>query len=242
MEQERAELERRDFLRKLLAIGIVGSAGTAALTRQVLALGAGGQLLEGVRKVQGTVAVNNAPAQVGSIVFPGDVITTGSASLGVFVIGKDAFLVRENSRIELAGDKAAPGPGSTKVVKSLKVAAGKVLAVFGSGGKRIETVTAIAGTRGTGLYVEADPEVTYLCLCYGGIDIEARAFPGDRKVFDTKHHEEPYYILGAGSKRAFLKAPLLNHTDEELTILEVLVGRKTLFGSGGGPSGGAGGY
>jgi hypothetical protein len=238
MEQERSEQERRAFLKKLLAFGIVGSAGAAMLTRHVLAMGEGGQLLEGVRKVQGTVAVNNAPAQVGSIVFPGDVITTGSASLGVFVIGKDAFLVRENSRIELAGEKTGQGPGATKIVKTIKVAAGKVLSVFGPGGKRIETVTAVAGTRGTGMYIEADPEVTYLCLCYGGIELDAKAFPGQRKVYDTKRHEHPYYILGAGSKRAFLKAPMMNHTDEELTMLEALVGRKPPFGSGGGgPSG-----
>jgi len=230
MEQERAEMERRAFLKKLLAIGAVGGAASSPLVRQVLAMGEGGQLLEGVRKVQGTVAVNNAAAQVGAIVFPGDVITTGSASLGVFVIGKDAFLVRENSRIELAGEKGGQGPGATKIVSSIKVAAGKVLSVFGPGGKRIETVTAIAGVRGTGMYIETDPEVTYLCLCYGGIDLDAKAYPGARKVYNTKHHEQPYYILGAGAKRAFLRAPMMNHSDEELTMLEALVGRKPPFG------------
>jgi hypothetical protein len=238
MGQEREDLERRAFIKKLLAISAVGGVGTSMLARRVLAMGEGGQLLEGVRKVQGTVSVNNAPAQVGSIIFPGDVITTGNASFGVFVIGKDAFLVRENSRIELAGDRSGQGPGSTKIVRTIRVAAGKVLSVFGAGGRRIETVTAIAGTRGTGVYVESDPEVTYLCLCYGGIDLEATAFPGERKVFDTKHHEQPYYILGAGSKRAFLKAPMMDHTDAELVMLEALVGRKPPFGSGGGgPSG-----
>jgi len=239
MEKNSSGFGRREFLKKVVAAGIVSSAASSMLVRRVMAMGESGQLLEGVRKVQGTVAVNGSPAQVGSLVFPGDFITTGSASLGVFVIGKDAFLVRENSWIELAGEKAGQGPGATKIVKSVKVAAGKVLSVFGSGGKRIETVTAVAGTRGTGLYLEADPEVTYLCLCYGGIDLDAKAFPGERKVFDTKHHEQPYYILGAGSKRAFLKAPMMNHTDEELTMLEELVGRKPPFGSGGGGQPGA---
>ena len=87
------------------------------------------------------------------------------------------------------------------------------------------------------MYVESDPDVTYLCLCYGGIDLDARAFPGERMTFDTKHHEQPYYILGAGSKRAFLKAPMIGHTDEELTMLEALVNRKPPFGSGGTSSG-----
>ena len=239
MERELAEQERRAFLKKLLVIGIAGGAFSSPLVRRVLAMGEGGQMLEGVRKVQGSVLINGAPAQVNSIVFPGDVITTGSDSLGVFVVGKDAFLVRENSRVELAGEKDGQGPGATKIVKAVKVAAGKVLSVFGSGGKRIETVTAIAGTRGTGMYIESEPEVTYLCLCYGGIDLDAKAFPGERKVLDTKHHERPYYILGAGSRRAFLKAPMMNHTDEELTMLEALVGRKPSVGSGGGRGRGA---
>ncbi|MEK6742527.1 MAG: hypothetical protein AABZ15_02905 [Nitrospirota bacterium] len=238
MEKNSSAFDRRAFLKKMLAAGIVSGAASSTLVRRVMAMGEGGQLLEGFRKVKGTVAVNGSPAQVGSIVFPGDVITTGSASLGVFVIGKDAFLVRENSRIELAGEKAGQGLGATKLVKTIKVAAGKVLSVFGSGGKRIETITAIAGTRGTGMYLESDPEVTYVCLCYGGIELDAKSFPGERMVFDTKHHEQPYYILGAGSKRAFLKAPMMNHTDEELTMLEALVGRKPPFGGGdGGPSG-----
>ncbi len=234
MEKISSGIDRREFLTKMVAAGIVSGAASSALVRGVMAMGADGQLVEGVRKMQGTVAVNGTPAQVGSIVFPGDIITTGSASLGVFVIGKDAFLVRENSRIELAGEKAGQGPGARSIVKTIKVAAGKVLSVFGSGGKRIETVTAIAGTRGTGMYLESDPEVTYLCLCYGGIDLDAKDFPGERRVFDTKHHEQPYYILGAGAKRAFLKAPMMNHTDDELTMLETLVGRKPPFDSGGG--------
>jgi hypothetical protein len=188
--------------------------------------------VEGVRKVQGTVLVNGSPAQLNSLIFPGDVITTGSASLAVFAVGKDAFLMRENSRIELAGEKAGREPGATKVVKTIKVAAGRILSVFGAGGKRIETATAIAGTRGTGLYIESDPEVTYLCLCYGRTELDAKAFPGERKVLETKHHEQPYYIFGTGAKQAFLKAPLMNHTDEELIMLESLVGRKPHLGTG----------
>lgn len=231
---ERSDLDRRDFLKRLLVAGLITGAASP-LPRLVGAMGAGGQLAEGVRKVQGTVAVNNAPAQVGSLVFPGDVITTGSASLGVFVIGADAFLVRENSRIELGGDPGSGKPGATKIVKKLRVAAGKVLSVFGSGGKRIETITAIAGTRGTGMYLEADPDVTYLCLCYGGIDLEAKAFPGERRSFDTRHHEQPYYILGSGSRRAFLKAPMIGHSDEELIMLEALAGRKPPFSGSGEP-------
>ena len=221
-------VDRRQFLRMLLAAGAVGGAGASVLTRKVLAMGQAGQLLEGFRKIQGEVSVNGASAQVGSIVFPGDVITTGSSGVGVFVVGKDAFLVRENSRIELAGEKAGLEPGATKLVKTLKVAAGKVLSVFGSSGKRIETLTAVAGTRGTGVYIESDPDVTYLCLCYGAVDLSSAAKPDARESFSANYHEARY-ILPPGAGRIFLKGPKINHEDAELIMLEALVGREVPF-------------
>src|SRR5512139_1729140 len=177
MDQEPFEQDRREFLRRLFALGMFGGLSTLPAFRQALAM-APGQLVAGFRKVQGTVSVNGAPAQIDSLVFPGDVIMTGSASLAVFVVGQDAFLLRENSRLELAGDGTAQGTkaGATKVVKTLRLTAGKVLSVFGSGGKRLETVTAVAGTRGTGVYLEAEPDVTYFCLCYGRTELESKAF------------------------------------------------------------------
>jgi hypothetical protein len=234
MERECSELERRDFLKKLLAIGVVGSVSASMLTRQVLAMGEGGQLLEGVRKVQGSVMINGAPAQVNTIVYPGDVITTGSASHGVFVIGKDAFLVRENSRIELVGEKAGQQPGTTKITKIIKVAAGRVLSVFGKGEKRIETTNAVAGVRGSALYVEAETDITYFCLCYGEAELSSLLYPSARQTVVTKHHDYPLYILAKCAGKPFLKAPIINHSDVELTMLEALVGRKPPFAADGG--------
>lgn len=228
MDAGRSDLDRRKFLRTLLAAGIAGSAGASLLVRQVLAMGTGGQLREGVRNVQGQVAVNGAPAHVGSIVFPGDVITTGPSSAAVFVVGMDAFLVRENSRIELAGENGGEERGAAKFVKTLKIAAGKVLSVFGSSGKRIETVTAVAGTRGTGVYIESDPEVTYFCLCYGSTDLRSAAQPDARVSFSADYHEARY-VLRPEAGRIFLKAPMIHHEDAELAMLESLVGRKAPF-------------
>jgi hypothetical protein len=204
------------------------------LARQVLAMGESGQLLEGIRKVQGSVLINGAPAQVDTIVHPGDVITTGSASHGVFVIGKDAFLVRENSRIELAGEKAGQQPGTTQITKTIKVAAGRVLSVFGKGEKRIVTTNAVAGVRGSALYVEAETDITYFCLCYGEAELSSLLYPSARQTVVTKHHDHPLYILAKCAGKPFLRAPAMNHTDEELTMLEALVGRKPPFAADGG--------
>jgi hypothetical protein len=237
MAHERGTLDRRDFLKRLMTVGVAGGAGVTLAVRQVLAM-APSQLVEGVRKVQGTVLVNGSPAQLNSLIFPGDVLTTGSASLAVFVVGSDAYLLRENSRVELLGEgKGEAKSGSSKDVSLVKVAAGKLLTVFGKGKKRLETVTASAGVRGTGLYVEADPEVTYLCLCYGDADLGAKGFPSAQETLSTRHHDQPRYILAACGGKPFLRAPLMNHSDEELIMLEALVGRKPPFGtSGSGPS------
>ncbi|HUL01578.1 MAG TPA: FecR domain-containing protein [Nitrospirota bacterium] len=228
MDLEHFELERRVFLKKLLAIG-VGSVGTSMLTRHVLAMGESGQLLEGVRKMQGSILINGAMAQVNSIVSPGDVVSTGSGSLGVFVIGSDAFLVRENSQIELLGETASRGQDATKTVKTIKVVAGKVLSVFGKGEKHVETSNAVVGVRGTGLYVEEAADVTYVCLCYGEAVISSLAYPSAREAVVTKHHDHPLYVLANCAGRPFLRAPVINHTDEELIMLEALVGRKPPF-------------
>lgn len=233
MDDQRGTFGRREFLRALLAAGITGGIAASPAARQVLAMGQAGTLAEGFHRVRGEVLVNGAAAQEGAIVFPGDVITTSSAGLGVFVVGKDAFLVRENSRIELAGGNAGREPGATKIITTLKVAAGKLLSVFGSGGKRIETPTAVAGTRGTGVYIEAEPDLTYLCLCYGTTDLQSASDPAMQETFSSQYHEARY-ILAPGAGKAFLKAPKINHADEELVMLEALVGRKPPFSAKGG--------
>jgi hypothetical protein len=229
-------MDRREFLKQAMAAGLVSGAGLTVAARQVLAM-APDQLLEGVRRVQGTVLINGAPAQVNAMVFPGDTITTGSASHAVFVVGKDAFLIRENARIEILGDERGAGQqqGTSKLIRTVKVAAGRVLSVFGKGEKRIETVTAVAGVRGSAVYVESEPDLTYLCLCYGEADLSAPQHPSAREIVITRHHDQPRYILAKNAGRPFLRAPVINHTDEELVMLEGLVGRKPPFvGAGGG--------
>jgi hypothetical protein len=230
-------MDRREFLKHAMAAGLASGAGLTIAVRQVLAM-APDQLLEGVRKVQGMVLINGSPAQVNAMVFPGDIITTGSASHAVFVVGKDAYLVRDNARIEILGDDRGTGQqGSSKLIKTIKVAAGKVLSVFGKGEKRVETLTAVAGVRGSAVYVEAEPDLTYLCLCYGEAELSAPLFPSAYEKVITRHHDQPRYILGKNAGRPFLRAPVINHTDEELTMLEALVGRKPPFAGAGGGSG-----
>jgi hypothetical protein len=97
---------------------------------------------------------------------------------------------------------------------------------------RIETPTATIGIRGTGVYLEAGPEKTYFCTCYGEVDVVANNDATSKESVVSKHHDKPLYIFGRGqSGQCIHDASRLtrNHTDEELVLAEALVGRAPPF-------------
>lgn len=199
---------RRTVLKAAAAL-----AAQLAFVRRALAAGT---VEKGVYRVRGDARVNGEPARAGQEIRPGDTLTTGPGAELVFVVGRDAYLVRERSRLSFATDV-------------LRIATGAVLSVFGSGRRRIETITATIGIRGTGIYVEAEPERTYVCTCYGEVDLEARDDPASRETVRTRHHEAPRYILARGAPQMLMQAPVINHSDAELILLESLVGRRPPF-------------
>lgn len=179
--------------------------------------------MQGVREVQGEVRVNDRVVGPGDPVRAGDRIETGAGSRAVIVLGADALLLRDNTRIETTAEKL--------VVGALRVLTGKLLAVFGPGRKSIETTTATIGIRGTGAYFEAEPERTYFCLCYGTAQLDA----GTRsEAIRTRHHESPRYITRDRQGAIDIEpASAINHSDYELIMLEALVGREPPFLRGG---------
>jgi len=210
--------ERRGYLR-------AGAATLLALQmgwlRGVLAAGT---VEKGVYRVRGDVRVNGVPAKEGMDVKGGDVITTGPASDVLFVTGKDAVLIRANSRVE------AQGAAGALLVSGLRILTGAVLTVFSPGQPRsLSTATAVVGIRGTGVYLEAEEARTYVCVCYGVADLASVMDPTARETVSTRHHEQPRYIMGAGAPQMLMGAPVINHTDDELIMLEGLVGRKPPF-------------
>jgi hypothetical protein len=155
----------------------------------------------------------------------GDVIVTGPRAELLFVSGRDAYLVREGARVELSGQ------AGQLLVTGLRVVTGAVLAVFAPGApKEIRTPTATVGIRGTGVYVEAETERSYVCTCYGTADLAATADPQRfRETVTTRQHDEPRWIYASGGA-LLARAPVINHTDDELRMLEGLVGRSPPFG------------
>jgi hypothetical protein len=200
-----------------MAAGNVAIALGMAQLRRALAMGS---ITPGVARVQGDVRVNGQPAKRGMEVKPGDVITTGPGAELVVVVGRDAFLVRAQSRIELDGNAAG------LLVRGLRVVTGALLSVFEPGKeKKIQTPTATIGIRGTGIYVEIDGARTYVCTCYGEAELVPVDDPAAAESVRTAHHDEPRYIYPKGMPRMIEKAPVVNHTDAELIMLEGLVGR-----------------
>jgi hypothetical protein len=197
--------------RRHALLTLAAAIGLPAALRLALAQTQG----QGIRSVKGKVRVNGLPAVAGSLIRPGDTVEVGKEALAAFVVDQDAFLMRGNSKAELAG-------GS--VLAAVRLVTGGLLSVFGAGEHRLTTATASIGIRGTGAYMEAEPERTYFCLCYGTAEVEAKGSPL-RETYSTTHHESPKYIYGDGRKTAMVPAGVVNHTDAELILLESLVGR-----------------
>ena len=137
-------------------------AASAALGVAMLLPGAA--LAAAVRELEGSVRVNGKDATRKTRVRPGDVIETGPKSKLVFVVGQDAFLLREQSRLSL--DKSKGGKGT--VISGLRLLTGALLAAFAEGPRTIETATATAGIRGTGVYRSQRHRDLFLHLLWRG--------------------------------------------------------------------------
>ena len=239
METNAASLNRRAFIYQLLAGSGLGIAGLPGFIRTAHGMDKL-SVTQGMRKVRGDVKINGVSAEVGTLVKYGDVVTTGPDSYAVFVIDKSAYLVRDNTHVELSGETS--GQYKEKIVNILRIISGKMLSVFGRRKRFIITQTAVMGIRGTGIYVETEAERTYVCTCYGVADINAKADPEAKVTVKTFHHESPKFVYASGQDQLIVKAPVRNHTDAELIMLESLVWRNPPFVKEEGNGGGGGGY
>jgi hypothetical protein len=217
-----AEDPRRAFLLKALAAGLLAASGIPAARAQLFGrrpqkLPAG----QSVYEATGAITVNGQAVTGATRIDASGRIETGKGAQLIFVVGFDAFLLREQSRLELSGAGA--------VVSALRLAAGALLSVFGAGAKRVMTPTSTIGIRGTGLYVESEPEKSYVCTCYGTVQIAAADDANVAERIVSNHHDAPRYVLQAGAAKRIQPAPFINHTDVELALIEALVGRAPPF-------------
>jgi len=223
-----AEDPRRRLLLRALAAGVFsGSLASREAMAQMLGR-APATLPPGrsIYRIEGQVLVDGQPATAETRVGGGATVETGAKSEVVYAVGQSAFLQRGESRVTLETTE----PDSA-VMAGLQLATGKILSVFPSGkAVRMTTKNATIGIRGTGVYMESDPEQTYFCTCYGLAQIGATDDPASQETVAATHHDKPLYILtGAPPGENIRLAPFINHTDQELMLLETLVGRTTPF-------------
>lgn len=213
-----------------------------ALTAGLFASGMGGAQAQGffgnkpsklppgksIYALRGDVTVNNQPATLTSTIKPGDVLQTGKNSEVVFAVSSHAMILRGESNLVI--EPPPPESLANLVIGGLRLLTGKLLSVSRNSPMTLTTSTATVGIRGTGFYVESDPERSYFCTCYGSTQVQATNDPESKEAVVASHHDRPLYIVkDGGSGRNIRSAPFVNHTDQELALIETLVGRTTPF-------------
>lgn len=166
----------------------------------------------------GDVYVNGRRVGANVTIRPGDRILTGSDSSLIFVLGRDAYEVRQMTSLALDSDK------ESALITGLRIVSGALLAAFAPGRRTIRTGLVTAGIPGTAVYIETNPVPSCFCTCYGVVDLDAAA-DGSRRTINTRNHAAHYAYARGSREGALLEAPFINHTNAELAILEKLAGR-----------------
>ncbi len=219
---KKTDLRRRKLLIRAAALTGIVTVNVTLAIRNVLAM-ANAPAIPGIRMLKGTITVNGKPGKVGDLVSPGDTLVTGPDSQAVVVHNQDALLIRANTTVRIDSNDQT-------FINLMQISAGAVLSVWGSRKQAIGITTPIAsiGIRGTGIYVDSTPEFTYACTCYGLADLIPVAAPAKLKTVKTTYHDAPHYIY-PDADRPLEEAPVINHTDEELIMLEALFRRVPPF-------------
>lgn len=181
-----------------------------------------------IHQLHGTVFINNRRANLDSRISTRSKVVVSHDGELVFSIGSDAFLLRPGTAVELVGGAVTSG---------LRLLTGSLLAVFDKRSKPAHIVTSIAtiGIRGTGVYVSADPERLYTCTCYG--ETELRVGRHIERIVASHHNAHEVVrgetkVTSKDDKMSGMKMnsmAVVDHTDDELRMLEAYVGRVPAF-------------
>lgn len=222
--------ERRLWLIQALGAGLFGAALPQAQAQGFSIFGTKPAKLppgQSIYGLSGDVTVNNQKATLSTPIKPGDTLQTGKNSEIIFVVNTHSMILRGDSNLVVQPPETSV---SSLVIGGLRLLSGKLLSVSRNSPMRVTTSTATVGIRGTGFYIESDPEQTYFCTCYGATEVQANDDPQSRESITASHHDRPVYIVKDGGQGKNIRnAPFLNHSDQELALIETLVGRTTPF-------------
>ena len=221
---------RRRLLIQALSAGLFTTAITNANALSFSIFGSKPSRLpagQSIYGLSGEVTVNDQVATLTTQIKPGDTVQTAKNSEVVFVVGTHSMILESNSRLLIESSESSTG---NILISGLRMVAGKLLSVSRNSPMKVSTSTSTIGIRGTGFYVESDPEQTYFCTCYGVTEVASNSDPDSKETIAATHHDRPLYIVADGGQGKNIRnAPFLNHTDQELSLIETLVGRKTPF-------------
>jgi hypothetical protein len=199
-----------------------------AISSAAFPLSARGQARWGVvRELRGEVTLNGVPLRRDSALQAGQTIRTGADGRVWFSLGDDAYFLRPNSRMRL--DSSRP---SEPIVDFLRLVTGALGATFARGMRRtLLAPTATIGIRGTGVYLEAAPDVAYFCTCFGATEILTSPSGNmmESVAVTTENHQARRIYREAMSGMRIVAAPFQGHSNEEIAQLEALVGRPNPF-------------
>lgn len=206
-----ANFSRRQFLISAAALPLAAIIPIQALAASSV-----------IHELQGIVTVNKKPLTRASSINNGDEIIVSKDGKLVFSIVDDAFLVRGGSTLQVYAEE------NSVLVSALRLVSGAMLGVYGKrkSTTRIYTATATIGIRGTAVYVAVTPQKLYTCTCYGHTDLIVGLDSAD--VIAT-HHNAHVVTTGKNGGAQMKAFEVIDHNDDELRMLEALVGRKPLF-------------
>jgi hypothetical protein len=206
---------RRKFLVSAAALPIALSFASIFSTKAHAATGS-------IREIIGDVYINQVKINSATVIKNGDEIVVSKDGKLVFTMGQDAFLLRGGSTLQVYSEE------NDVAVSALRLVGGAVLGVFGKRSKttRIYTSTATIGIRGTAVYAAVTPQQLYTCTCYGHTDLIVGL---EKEEIIAKHHNAHVVTTGKSGGAQMKAFEVLDHNDDELRMLEALVGRKPLF-------------
>ena len=222
------ELEdpRRRILVQALSLGLFSAIPSGLVLAQTYGT-APGKLPPGqsIYRIVGTARVNGNPADLKTAIKLGDTVTTDKGCEIVFVVGTQSMIVRGASELTIERSSDT----SSLLMRGLRLVRGAVLCVLRNNPIEVRTSTATIGVRGTGFYSEVEEDQTYFCTCYGVTEVASVQDPGRKETIAANHHDRPVYILAGATGENIRNAPFINHTDQELALIETLVGREPPF-------------
>jgi hypothetical protein len=174
-----------------------------------------------IHQLEGPVFVNNRPATEATSIKDGDQIVVAHGGKLAISIGGDAYLLRGGTVLETSGHGNA-------VISGLRLVTGAMLAVFAKRRKPayIVTSTATIGIRGTGVYLSTQPHRLYTCTCYGETDLRIGHHV---EQISATHHNAHEIAPDSNGLMAMKSMEVIDHTDDELRMLEGYVGRVPPF-------------